>query len=70
RSRLVLPPPLPRVKVLQQQVNNLVYFSPQNSKGACWAAALPCSPEPAEDIWLRNSSRGMQAGFIRQPLTQ
>ncbi|HEY9859932.1 MAG TPA: hypothetical protein V6D16_10530 [Candidatus Obscuribacterales bacterium] len=70
RSRLVLPPPLPRAKVLQQQVNNVVYFSPQNSKGACWAAALPCSPEPAEDIWLRDATRGMQSGFIRQPLTQ
>jgi hypothetical protein len=70
RSHLVLPPPLPQAKVLPQQINNVVYFSPQNAKGACWAAALPCSPEPAKNVWLRNSSSGIAAGFIRRSPTR
>ncbi|MBD2122028.1 LIC_10190 family membrane protein [Trichocoleus sp. FACHB-262] len=67
RSRLVLPPALPKTKLTQQQVNNVVYFSPQNSKGACWAAEIPCSPQPAKNIWLRDPVRGLPAGFVRRP---
>lgn len=68
RSRLVLPPPLPQAKVTPAQVNNVAYFSPQNSKGACWATELPCSPQPSEDIQLRDPDRGIAAGFVRKPI--
>jgi hypothetical protein len=64
-SRLLLPPPLQRVEVLQKQVNDVKYFSPKYSRELCWSAELPCTPfEVKNDIRLREPSRGIRAGFI------
>ncbi|MDP8966690.1 MAG: hypothetical protein M3O33_22425 [Cyanobacteriota bacterium] len=64
-SRLLLPPPLQKVEVLQKQVNDVKYFSPKYSRELCWSAKLPCTPfEVKNDIRLREPSRGIRAGFI------
>jgi hypothetical protein len=64
--RLLLPPKLPQIKVIQKQVNDIVFFSPESSPKLCWATELPCAFEVKENLYLRNSSRGIQAGFIRK----
>jgi hypothetical protein len=67
RSRLLLPPPFVQTDVVEKQINDLTYFSPQNPKGACWAAELPCADQPNKDIHLRDPDRGIEAGFLRNP---
>jgi hypothetical protein len=65
QSRLILPPPLQKVEVLQKQVNDVKYFSPKSPKELCWSAELPCTPfDVKNDVRLRDPSRGIQAGFI------
>ncbi|MBD2069392.1 hypothetical protein H6F93_18010 [Leptolyngbya sp. FACHB-671] len=66
RSRLLLPPQVVQVEVVEKQINDVTYFSPKNQKGACWAAELPCTNQPDRAIRLRNPEHGVQAGFSRQ----
>jgi hypothetical protein len=66
-SRFLLPSPLPEVKLAQKQINDVIYFEPQNRAGMCWAAELPCTPYPSQDISLRKPALGIQGGFLRMP---
>ncbi|NJO48494.1 MAG: hypothetical protein HC840_02280 [Leptolyngbyaceae cyanobacterium RM2_2_4] len=67
RSRFLLPPPFADVEVLENQTNDVTYFSPRNSRGVCWDTELPCTGKPDEDIHLRNPNQGIEAGFSRRP---
>ena len=67
QSRLLLPPQLPRVELLNKTVNDVTYFAPNNPPpGLCWAAKLPCALYPEKDIKLRDPARGIKAGFVRK----
>ncbi|MBW4523143.1 MAG: hypothetical protein KME16_26180 [Scytolyngbya sp. HA4215-MV1] len=66
RTRLLLPPALPKVTVVQRTIHNVDYLKPQNTSGSCWASALPCAPAPQPDIRLLNPTQGIAAGFARQ----
>lgn len=63
QSRLLLPSPLPTAKLEKQRINDVVYFSPEESKSGCWGAELPCASNPEDHIKLRNSTAGLAAGF-------
>jgi len=63
--RLFLPPKLPQMKFAKKQVNDIVFFSPEISPKLCWATELPCAFKIEENIQLRDPSRGIQAGFVR-----
>lgn len=62
--RLLLPPQLQSVELVQKQVNNLKYLSPIND--LCWAAELPCAFAIEKNIKLRDPDRGIKAGFVRK----
>lgn len=64
-TRLVLPPPLKQVPLVQKQVNNITYLSPQNDE-VCWRTTLPCAFEVPSYVQLRDPNRGVAAGFIRK----
>ena len=65
-QQLIVPPELPHAKVALKQINNIHYFSPENSD-KCWGADLPCVPgELEEDVWLHNPTQGIAGGFRRQ----
>ncbi|MBD2092209.1 hypothetical protein H6F67_20370 [Microcoleus sp. FACHB-1515] len=63
-DRLLLPPPIQRVRVEERQLNNFRYFSPISD--LCWATALPCAFKVTPDIELRDPQRGLRAGFRRR----
>jgi hypothetical protein len=67
-SRVLLPPPLPKVRTIQRQVNNVTYYSPSADKlwgtELCWATQLPCALT-VKNTRLRDPERGIRAGFIR-----
>jgi len=65
QNRLILPPQLPSIELLQKQVNDIAYFSPKNSGDLCWATKLPCAFE-LQDVKLREPARGIEAGFVYQ----
>jgi hypothetical protein len=67
QSRFLLPPPLPTVELQQKKINDVVYWTPLESKSGCWAASLPCASQPEDDIKLRSSTEGFSSGFIRKP---
>ena len=62
--RLVLPPRLQSAPLTQKQVNDITYLVPQNGD-VCWGSELPCAFEITPDIYLRDPSRGIAAGFVR-----
>lgn len=63
-SRLLIPPELPRDKVLTSQVNDIEYVYPKTTD-KCWAAELPCAPEPiTQTIRLRDPRQGIGGGFV------
>jgi hypothetical protein len=62
-SRLILPPPLRRVAVVEKRVNDFLYNSPQ--KDLCWATEIPCAFTVPKDVRLRSPERGIAAGFVR-----
>jgi len=64
QERLLLPPQLSKVAVLEKKVNDVTYFSPPGK--LCWASELPCTFRPQEGIKLRDAAHGLQAGFVRQ----
>ena len=72
RDRWILPLPMRSVPVIQKQVNNITYWSPDpgNTKtpidNLCWSAPLPCAFEVAPDVWLRDPSQGIAGGFVRR----
>lgn len=68
-SHLLLPPPMQTVAVVQKQVNDLTYFSPQVKGELCWATLLPCGFE-VENVKLRDADRGLAGGFVRQDVPQ
>lgn len=65
QSRFFLPPELPSENVVTERINDIEYVFPQKTD-KCWAAKLPCAPEPiTQNIKLRNPARGIEAGFIQ-----
>lgn len=66
QTRLILPPSLHQPQVSLQQINDVSYVSPQNDRGICWAAPLPCTGNPDIDIHLRRPAEGFSAGFVRK----
>ncbi|MEQ8960501.1 MAG: hypothetical protein RLP02_21690, partial [Coleofasciculus sp. C2-GNP5-27] len=64
QSRLILPPPLPSVNLVSDQVNDVTYVYPANWTVRCWASPLPCSAVPIKNIRLRDPSQGIGAGFV------
>jgi hypothetical protein len=66
RSRLLIPPELPKVETITKQVNDVSYTAPVGD-GLCWGAALPCSPVKEFRVQLRDPEQGIKAGFIRSP---
>lgn len=64
-SHLLLPPPMQTVTVVQKQVNDLTYLSPQAEGELCWATPLPCGFE-VEAVKLRDADQGLAGGFVRQ----
>lgn len=63
-TRLLLPPPIQHVRLLKKQLNNFRYFSPASD--LCWASPLPCAFTVTPDVELRDSGRGIRAGFRRR----
>lgn len=63
-TRLVLPPPLKQVPLIQKQVNDIIYLSPEGEE-VCWGTGLPCAFEVPDDVQLRHPTRGVAAGFVR-----
>jgi hypothetical protein len=66
---LLLPPPMQTVAVVEKQVNDITYFSPQTEGEVCWDAPLPCGFIIESDVQLRDPDRGIAAGFVRQSTT-
>lgn len=64
QSRLILPPSLPSVNLVSDQVNDVTYVYPANWTVRCWASPLPCSAVPIKNIRLRDPSKGIGAGFV------
>jgi len=64
QSRLILPPPLPSVNLVSDQVNDVTYVYPADWTVRCWASPLPCSAVPIKNIRLRDPSQGIGAGFV------
>jgi hypothetical protein len=64
-TRLLLPPPLRSVSLVQKQVNNITYLSPEGEE-VCWGTTLPCAFEVTPDVELREPEQGVAAGFIRR----
>jgi len=53
------------VELVQDQVNNLQYYYPNNFTNQCWYSDLPCAAVHIErDIQLRNPVKGIKAGFV------
>ncbi|ACK72564.1 hypothetical protein PCC7424_4194 [Gloeothece citriformis PCC 7424] len=70
RHRLLLPPKLPSVELIQAQVNDISYTYPNNWKNRCWVAKLPCANVPIRyNIRLGDSSKGLRGGFVYTPHT-
>jgi hypothetical protein len=65
-SRLVLPPPLKHVPVIQKQARNFLYWSPKQPDELCWATKIPCTTLLHGDVILRDPERGFRSGFVRQ----
>ena len=73
---LFIPSPLPTVKLIEGQINDVQYVYPKeqiggDSKpfkfGLCWDAPLPCASAPIEDnIQLKDANRGISKGFINK----
>jgi hypothetical protein len=66
RSRLLLPPVMPQTAIVQRTIHDVPYFEPQNSRGMCWSADLPCAAKPHPDIYLLKPAKGIAAGFARR----
>jgi len=64
QSRLLLPPSLPIVDLVSDQVNDVTYVYPSDWTVRCWASPLPCSAVPIKNIRLRDPSNGIGAGFV------
>lgn len=65
-SRLVLPPPLRRVPVVQRQATNFLYWSPEQPDELCWSTPIPCTTLVNPDVFLKDPERGISVGFVRQ----
>ncbi|MCS6812983.1 MAG: hypothetical protein NZ772_05335 [Cyanobacteria bacterium] len=69
--RLWLPPPMQQSPIVQKTTNDIIYWSPKpmssDQSALCWSAPLPCAFEIEPDVWLRNPTRGIAAGFVRKP---
>lgn len=63
-SRLLLPPPIQQVAVMQKQLNDFRYLSPTTD--LCWATPVPCAFTVTPDVKLRDPKQGIRAGFVRQ----
>jgi hypothetical protein len=63
RLHLLAPPRLPRAKVVIVQARDFPYARP-NQGDQCWAAELPCTPEDARGLALRDPTLGLGAGFV------
>lgn len=63
-TRLILPPPLRRVAVIEKQVNDLPYNSPQDPEELCWATEIPCAFTVPSGVRLRSPAQGLKAGFV------
>ncbi|NJO44552.1 MAG: hypothetical protein HC835_02330 [Oscillatoriales cyanobacterium RM2_1_1] len=65
RNRLILPPELPKTKLLVEQVNDVQYFRPDSRALRCWAAKLPCASVPVyKSVRLRHPDQGIGGGFM------
>ncbi len=65
RARLILPPPLRQVAVVEHRVNDWVYRSPAGD--LCWATEIPCAFDVPDTVRLRSPENGLADGFIRVP---
>ena len=62
-SRLFLPPSLPTVEVIRDQVNDVQYVHPVKPS-LCWATAPPCALGLVRfSVKFRDSSQGYRGGF-------
>ena len=62
-SRLFLPPSLPTVEILRDQVNDVQYVHPVNPS-LCWATAPPCALGLVRfTVKFRDPSQGYRGGF-------
>ncbi|ASC72506.1 hypothetical protein XM38_034640 [Halomicronema hongdechloris C2206] len=62
-ARWLLPPAMPTTDVEVRQSYDVNYVSPNNDRGQCWDAPLPCAPGD-KAIRLRNPAQGIDAGFV------
>ncbi len=60
----VVPPALPKPKLIQAQFNDIEYVYPADWTYKCWATSLPCAGGPIQQVRLRDPHRGIRAGFV------
>jgi hypothetical protein len=64
-SRLLLPPQMMQVPVVQTRINDVPYRMPLN-KELCWATEIPCAYGVLNDMTFRDPAQGYRAGFERR----
>lgn len=65
-ERLIVPPQIFKVELVQKQTNDIQYLSPKQSGHLCWAADLPCAFQLEETVKLRDPAQGIKAGFMNK----
>ncbi len=63
--RLLMPPRMQQVPVVETQINDISYWLPLN-KELCWATNIPCAYGITQDITFRDPAQGYRAGFMQK----